>query len=128
MARLGGGSFSGKDPTKVDRSGAYFARYVARKIVLEGIAKRVEIQVAYAIGQVEPFSFSVETFGTGDPTEAEDFARRFDFRPGAMIDALGLFAPIYRGTTNYGHFGREIDELTWEKTDKVDDLKSAVGA
>ena len=112
MARIGGGSFSGKDPSKVDRSGAYFTRYVARRIVEAGIAKRVEIQVAYAIGRPEPFSLMAETFGTGSREEAEAFMETLDFRPGMMIQTLGLLAPLYRRTTNYGHFGRP--GLPWE--------------
>ena len=112
-ARQGGGAFSGKDPSKVDRSAAYFCRLVAREIVGRGLARRAELQVSYAIGEAQPVSIHVETFGTGDAGEAEAFARRFDFSPAAMIASLGLEAPIYRGTTNYGHFGRE--GLPWER-------------
>jgi S-adenosylmethionine synthetase len=112
MGRHGGGAFSGKDPSKVDRSGAYFTRYVARKLVLAGLAKRAEIQVAYAIGVAQPVSVKVDTFGTGDDIAAADFVRGFDFRPAAIIDQLGLRRPIYRSTTNYGHFGKP--ELPWE--------------
>jgi S-adenosylmethionine synthetase len=112
MGRHGGGAFSGKDPSKVDRSGAYYCRYVARQLVKSGLAKRAEIQVAYAIGVAQPISVKVDTFGTGDAGEAEAFVRNFDFRPGAIIEQLQLLRPIYRTTTNYGHFGRE--GLPWE--------------
>ena len=111
-ARHGGGAFSGKDPSKVDRSGAYFCRYVARQVVNEGLAERVELQVAYAIGVAEPVAILVETFGTGDQLRAAEFVRGFDFRPGAIIERLDLLRPIYRQTTNYGHFGRP--GLPWE--------------
>ncbi|HEX6693588.1 MAG TPA: methionine adenosyltransferase [Longimicrobiales bacterium] len=116
MGRHGGGAFSGKDPSKVDRSGAYFCRYVARQVVLEGLAKRAEIQVAYAIGLAQPVSVKVDTFGTGDELAAEEFVKGFDFRPRAIIETLDLLRPIYRSTTNYGHFGKP--ELPWE-TSKV---------
>ena len=106
MARHGGGAFSGKDPSKVDRSGAYFCRFVAREVVKQGIAHRAEVQVAYAIGVARPMSVLVQTFGTGDQRAAEECVRTFDFRPAAIIERLGLLRPIYRGTTNYGHFGR----------------------
>ena len=112
MGRHGGGAFSGKDPSKVDRSGAYFCRFVARELVNAGIAERAEIQVAYAIGVAEPVSVKVDTFGTGDEKAAADFVRRYDFRPRAIIDRLDLLRPIYRSTTNYGHFGKP--ELPWE--------------
>ncbi|HUF27402.1 MAG TPA: methionine adenosyltransferase [Gemmatimonadaceae bacterium] len=112
MGRHGGGAFSGKDPSKVDRSGAYFGRQVARRIVSEGIAHRAEVQVAYAIGQAQPVSVRVETFGTGDQRAAEALVRSCDFRPDAIIEQLELRRPIYRGTTNYGHFGRA--GLPWE--------------
>ena len=112
MGRHGGGAFSGKDPSKVDRSGAYFCRYVARQVVLEGIAKRAEIQVAYAIGVAQPVSVKVDTFSTGDERAAAEFVRGFDFRPAAIIQQLDLLRPIYRLTTNYGHFGKP--ELPWE--------------
>ena len=111
-AHHGGGAFSGKDPSKVDRSAAYFCRYVARQVVLSGLAHRAEIQVAYAIGLAKPVSIMVETFGTGDTAAAESFVRRFDFRPAAMIERLDLLRPIYRTTTNYGHFGKQ--GLPWE--------------
>ena len=112
MGRHGGGAFSGKDPSKVDRSGAYFGRYVARQVEKNGFAKRAEVQVAYAIGRAEPVSVRVDTFGTGDWKAAEDFVRKFDYRPAAMIEKLSLRSPIYRQTTNYGHFGKP--GLTWE--------------
>jgi S-adenosylmethionine synthetase len=111
-ARHGGGAFSGKDPSKVDRSGAYFCRFVARQIVKAGIAKRAEIQVAYAIGMAQPISVKVDTFGTGDEQAAVDLVKTFDFRPAAIVERLNLLRPIYRQTTNYGHFGRP--GLPWE--------------
>ncbi len=112
-AHHGGGAFSGKDPSKVVRSGAYFCRYVARQIVRKGLAKRAEIQVAYAIGMARPVSVKVDTFGTGENGAAVEFVRGFDFRPAAIIERLDLLRPIYRRTTNYGHFGKE--SLTWEQ-------------
>ncbi|MEX1118528.1 MAG: methionine adenosyltransferase [Terrimicrobiaceae bacterium] len=112
-ARHGGGAFSGKDATKVDRSAAYFARFVARQIVLRGIAECAEIQIAYAIGVPQPISIWVDTRGTGDPGLAAQYARQFDFRPGAIIEQLDLRKPVYRSTTNYGHFGKP--GLEWEK-------------
>ena len=112
FARHGGGAFSGKDPTKVDRSAAYFARFVAQQIVRNGIAKTAEIQIAYAIGVAEPVSLRVDTWGTGDNEAAEDFAKKFDYRPAAIIERLDLLKPVYRRTTNYGHFGKP--GLTWE--------------
>jgi S-adenosylmethionine synthetase len=112
MGRHGGGAFSGKDPSKVDRSGAYFCRFVARQIVKQGIARRAEVQVGYAIGRAEPVSVRVDTFGTGDARAAEAFVRTFDFRPRAIIERLDLLRPIYRQSTNYGHFGRP--GLSWE--------------
>jgi S-adenosylmethionine synthetase len=116
MSRHGGGSFSGKDPTKVDRSGAYFCRWVARQIVRRGMAPRAEVHVAYAIGRSEPVALAVETFGTGDAAAALELVRGFDFRPAAMIERLDLFRPIYRLTTNYGHFGRP--GLPWETDER----------
>ncbi len=113
FARHGGGAFSGKDPSKVDRSGAYFCRYLARKVVQEGLARRAEIQVSYAIGRPTPISVMVETFGTGDPVAASDFVYGQDFRPAGIIQELDLLRPIYRQTTNYGHFGRP--GLPWER-------------
>src|SRR6185503_7884062 len=104
--RHGGGAFSGKDPSKVDRSGAYFCRYVAREVVKKGLARRAEVQVAYAIGRAQPVSVKVDTFGTGDPAAAEAFVQGFDFRPAAIIEQLDLLRPLYRKTTNYGHFGK----------------------
>ncbi|HEX7085013.1 MAG TPA: methionine adenosyltransferase [Vicinamibacterales bacterium] len=112
--RHGGGAFSGKDPSKVDRSGAYYCRYVARRIVEAKLAERAEVQVSYAIGRAKPMSIKVDTFGTGDPVRAERFvAETFDFRPAAIIRELDLLRPIYRLTTNYGHFGKA--GLPWEK-------------
>lgn len=111
-ARHGGGAFSGKDPSKVDRSAAYFCRYIARQLVQNELATRAEIQVAYAIGVAKPVSVKVETFGTGDDRAALEFVHAFDFRPAAIIDQLNLLRPIYRLTTNYGHFGRK--GLPWE--------------
>jgi len=111
-AHHGGGAFSGKDPSKVDRSAAYFCRYVARQIVKRGLATRAEIQVAYAIGVARPTSVKVDTFGTGKNGEVAEFVREFDFRPAAMIERLDLLRPIYRQTTNYGHFGKR--DLAWE--------------
>jgi S-adenosylmethionine synthetase len=130
MAAHGGGAFSGKDPTKVDRSGAYMGRYVAKNIVAAGIADRVEIQIAYAIGVAKPLSVHVNTFGTGKlaPEKIEKLITdTFDFRPGAIIKNLGLRSPIYRQTAAYGHFGRGDLNLPWEKLDKVDTLKKAAG-
>jgi S-adenosylmethionine synthetase len=115
FARHGGGSFSGKDATKVDRSGAYFARHVARRLVRGSLAKRAEVQVAYAIGLREPVAVSVDTLGTGDAKAAAELLQRFDFRPAAIIERLGLRRPIYRLTTDYGHFGRP--GLPWEEDD-----------
>ncbi len=111
-AHHGGGAFSGKDPSKVDRSAAYFCRYVAREIVKQELATKAEIQVAYAIGVAQPISIKVETFGTGDQEAAQEFVREFDFRPAAIIEQLSLLQPIYRRTTNYGHFGKK--DLPWE--------------
>ena len=112
FARHGGGAFSGKDPSKVDRSGAYFCRWVARKIVDSGLARRAEVQVAYAIGRPEPVSTMIETFGTGDAVAAKRFVDRQDFSPAGMAAQLNLLRPIYAKTTNYGHFGRP--GLPWE--------------
>lgn len=130
MARHGGGCFSGKDPTKVDRSGSYAARYVAKNIVAAGLAKRCELQVAYAIGVARPVAVDVNTFGTGivdDARLARIVTECFDLRPGAIIKALDLRRPIYRPTAVYGHFGRTDLDLPWERTDKVDLLREAVG-
>ncbi len=125
-ARHGGGAFSGKDPTKVDRSAAYAARYVAKNLVAAGLAKRCEIQLAYAIGVAHPVSVLVDSFGTGivsDDELAEIVTRHFDLRPAAIIDKLDLRRPIYRQVAAYGHFGRTDLDLTWEKTDKAEELR-----
>ncbi len=130
MARHGGGAFSGKDPSKVDRSAAYMARYVAKNIVAAGLAERCEIQVSYAIGVAEPTSISVETFGTGKLTEdrlVQIIKEHFDLRPKGLIAMLGLLKPIYQATAAYGHFGRTEDTFSWEKTDKIEALKDAAG-
>jgi len=130
MARHGGGAFSGKDPSKVDRSAAYMARYVAKNIVAAGLAERCEIQVSYAIGVAEPTSITVETFGTGKISEdrlVQIVRDNFDLRPKGLIAMLGLLKPIYQTTSAYGHFGRTEDSFSWEKTDKVDALKDAAG-
>ncbi|HKY65946.1 MAG TPA: methionine adenosyltransferase [Acidimicrobiales bacterium] len=129
-ARHGGGAFSGKDPSKVDRSAAYAARWVAKNLVAAGAAKKVEVQVAYAIGVARPVSTLVETFGTEnvDPTRiASALNEVFDLRPAAILRDLDLRRPIYKKTAAYGHFGRNDKELTWEQTTRVDDLKSALG-
>ena len=126
----GGGAFSGKDPSKVDRSSSYMGRYVAKNIVAAGLATEVEVQVAYAIGISRPVSINVKTFGTGRIAEerlVEVVAEVFDLRPKAIIRQLDLLRPIYRKTAAYGHFGRELAEFTWERTDRVDDLRAAAG-
>jgi S-adenosylmethionine synthetase len=130
MGRHGGGAFSGKDPTKVDRSAAYACRWVAKNVVAAGLADRCEIQVAYAIGVAHPLSINVETFGTGkvsDEKIAKLISEHFDLRPGAIIRDLDLRKPIYRKTAAYGHFGREDQGFTWEKTDRADALRRAAG-
>jgi S-adenosylmethionine synthetase len=130
MAGHGGGCFSGKDPTKVDRSGAYYARYVAKNIVAAGLAERVELQVSYAIGVARPLSLAVETFGTGkvpDETIVELIDKHFDFRPAAIIRELDLRRPIYRATAAYGHFGRDDIDAPWERTDKANVLREEAG-
>ena len=130
MGRHGGGAFSGKDCTKVDRSAAYAARWVAKNVVAAGLADRCEIQLAYAIGVARPISVMVDTFGTehvGIDAIEEAVNKVFDLRPAAIIDALQLRRPIYRLTSTYGHFGRELPEFTWEKTDKVEALRKACG-
>jgi S-adenosylmethionine synthetase len=130
MARHGGGAFSGKDPSKVDRSAAYLARYVAKNIVAAGIADRCEIQLSYAIGVAEPTSVSVETFGTGKIPNSKIVQlvrQHFELRPKGLIAMLDLLRPIYRDTAAYGHFGREEPNFTWEKTDKADALKADAG-
>ena len=129
MGRHGGGAFSGKDPTKVDRSAAYAARWVAKNVVAAGLAHRCEVQLSYAIGVPEPLSINVETFGTGtvdDEKIAEAIGKVFDLRPRAIIRDLDLLRPIYRQLASYGHFGRDDLDLTWEKTDKVDALRQAL--
>ncbi len=128
--RHGGGAFSGKDPSKVDRSAAYFARYVAKNVVAAGLAKECELQVAYAIGVARPMSVLVDTFGTGalsDERLGAIVSELFDFRPAAIIETLDLLRPIYRKTAAYGHFGRKDSDLKWETTDRVEDLKKAAG-
>lgn len=130
MGRHGGGAFSGKDPTKVDRSASYAARWVAKNVVAAGLADRCEVQVAYAIGVAHPLSVNVETFGTGkieDARIAELVSEFFDLRPGAIIRDLNLRRPIYQQISNYGHFGRDDLNLTWERTDKADLLRDAAG-
>jgi S-adenosylmethionine synthetase len=128
-ARHGGGAFSGKDPSKVDRSAAYAMRWVAKNVVAAGLAKRVEVQVAYAIGKAHPVGLYVETFGTEQVSPEKlrkAISEVFDLRPAAIIRDLDLLRPIYRQTAAYGHFGRELADLTWERTDRVDALRSAV--
>jgi S-adenosylmethionine synthetase len=129
-SRHGGGAFSGKDPSKVDRSGAYAMRWVAKNAVAAGLADRLEVQVAYAIGKASPVGLYVETFGTGhvaDETITRAVLDVFDLRPKAIIDQLDLLRPIYAQTAAYGHFGRELPDFTWERTDRVDDLRAAAG-
>ena len=133
MARHGGGAFSGKDPSKVDRSGAYAMRWVAKNIVAAGLAERVEVQVAYAIGRANPVGLYVETFGTATEGQTDESIQQavekvFDLRPEAIIRELDLKRPIYAQTAAYGHFGRTDIDVPWERTDKVDDLKAAAGA
>jgi len=130
MGRHGGGAFSGKDPSKVDRSAAYAGRYVAKNIVAAGLADRCEIQISYAIGVAEPTSISVQTFGTGKISEeriVELVREHFELRPKGLVKMLDLLRPIYKATAAYGHFGREDDAFTWEKTDKAEALRSAAG-
>jgi len=130
MARHGGGAFSGKDPSKVDRSAAYALRWVAKNVVAAGLARRCEVQVAYAIGKAHPVGLFVETFGTGvlPDKRIQDAVREvFDLRPAAIIAALDLLRPIYRSTAAYGHFGRELPEFTWERTDRAEALRNATG-
>lgn len=125
----GGGAFSGKDPSKVDRSASYMCRYIAKNIVAAGLAEKCEIQVAYTIGRAEPISVAAGAYGTGEiPSKdlTEIVKKEFDLRPAAIIERLDLYRPIYRKTCNYGHFGRELPEFTWEKTDLVETLKRAV--
>ena len=126
----GGGAFSGKDPSKVDRSAAYACRYVAKNIVAAGLAQRCEIQVSYAIGVAEPTSIQVETFGTGtiDETRLTQLVREhFDLRPRGLVAMLDLLRPIYLDTASYGHFGREEEQFTWERIDKAQILREAAG-
>ncbi|HIE56827.1 MAG TPA: methionine adenosyltransferase, partial [Anaerolineales bacterium] len=121
-----GGAFSGKDPTKVDRSASYFARYVAKNVVASGLAERCGLQVAYAIGVAEPVSMMIDTFGTGKTDDAkltEIVAKVFDFTPAGIIEMLHLRRPIYYKTAAYGHFGRELPEFSWEKTDMTEALR-----
>ena len=130
MARHGGGAFSGKDPSKVDRSAAYAGRYVAKNIVAAGLADKCEIQVSYAIGVAQPTSITVDTFSTGkvDDRRIEEIVRDvFDLRPYGIVSMLDLIRPIYQQTAAYGHFGRENPDFTWEKTDRADALKQAAG-
>jgi len=130
MARHGGGAFSGKDPSKVDRSAAYAGRYVAKNVVAAGLAERCEIQVSYAIGVAEPTSISVETFGTNTVDNEliiKLVREHFDLRPWGIITMLDLLRPVYRSTASYGHFGREDLDLPWERTDKADILKEGAG-
>jgi S-adenosylmethionine synthetase len=130
MARHGGGAFSGKDPTKVDRSAAYAARWVAKNVVAAGLADRFEVEIAYGIGIARPISFSVESFGTGvipDEDIQKIVEREFDLRPASIIAALDLRRPIYRQTAAYGHFGRPDLDLPWERTDKAEQLAAIAG-
>jgi S-adenosylmethionine synthetase len=130
MGRHGGGAFSGKDPTKVDRSAAYYARYVAKNVVASGRARRCEVQIAYAIGVAQPVGVYVHTFGTGTVPEeriSEYVLKHFDMRPKAIIEQLDLLRPIYRPTASYGHFGRTGPGFTWERTDRAAELRNALG-
>ncbi len=130
MARHGGGAFSGKDPSKVDRSAAYACRYVAKNVVAAGLAEKCEVQVSYAIGVAEPTSISIQTFGTGKIADEKIVAligEHFNLKPRGIVEMLDLLRPIYRKTAAYGHFGREEPEFSWEKTDKADALKDAAG-
>jgi S-adenosylmethionine synthetase len=126
----GGGAFSGKDPSKVDRSGSYMARYVAKNIVAAGLAEQAEVQIAYAIGVAEPVSVMVDTFHTNtipEETIENMVKKHFDMRPSKMIEHLELLRPIYQKTAAYGHFGRELPEFTWERTDMANELRDAAG-
>jgi S-adenosylmethionine synthetase len=130
QASHGGGAFSGKDPSKVDRSSSYMARHAAKNVVAAGLADRCEIQVAYTIGRAEPLSFMINTQGTGKiPSDqiAKIIREVFDFRPARIIQYLDLLRPIFKKTASYGHFGRSEPEFTWEQTNRVDDLKKAAG-
>ena len=127
MARHGGGAFSGKDPSKVDRSAAYLARYIAKNLVAANLAERCELQLSYAIGIAEPTSISVETFGTGKVSDEKIVAlirEHFELKPKGLISMLDLLRPIYKKTAAYGHFGREDNEFSWERTDKAKILKN----
>ena len=131
MARHGGGAFSGKDPSKVDRSAAYAMRWVAKNVVAAGLARRCEAQVAYAIGKAHPVGVFIQTFGTGtvsDEKIQEAVLQVFDLRPAAIVRDLDLLRPIYAKTSAYGHFGRELPEFTWERTDRAEALKAAAGS
>jgi S-adenosylmethionine synthetase len=128
MGRHGGGAFSGKDPSKVDRSAAYMGRYVAKNIVAAGLAAKCEVQFAYAIGHPDPVSVHIDTFGTHSVSEdriQKAVLKTFNFKPAAIIQQLQLLRPIYLKSTNYGHFGKDDADLTWERTDKVTALKRA---
>jgi S-adenosylmethionine synthetase len=130
MARHGGGAFSGKDPSKVDRSAAYAARWVAKNVVAADLAYRCEVQVAYAIGVARPVSVMVETFGTevvGHEQIEQLVSEHFDLRPAAFRERLGLHRPIYQKTAAYGHFGRDDEDFSWERTDKAPELRAAAG-
>jgi S-adenosylmethionine synthetase len=130
MGSHGGGCFSGKDPSKVDRSASYMARYAAKNIVAAKLAKQAEVQLAYAIGVAEPVSIMVNTFGTGkvaDEAITEGLKKVFSFKPSAMIEQLNLLRPIYKKTACYGHYGRTEKEFTWEHTDKAEELADAAG-
>jgi S-adenosylmethionine synthetase len=129
-SRHGGGAFSGKDPSKVDRSAAYAMRWVAKNVVAAGLADRAEVQVAYAIGKAHPVGLYVETFGTEKVSNASIVSAIrdvFDLRPKAIIEQLDLLRPIYAQTASYGHFGRELPDFTWEMTNRIDDLRRATG-
>ncbi len=130
MGRHGGGAFSGKDPSKVDRSAAYLARYIAKNVVAAGLAQRCEVQLAYAIGVAEPVSVSVDTFGTNKISEEQIsglIRQNFEMKPGRFVKTLNLLRPIFRKTAAYGHFGRELEEFSWEKTDKAAALREQAG-
>ena len=125
----GGGAFSGKDPSKVDRSASYMCRYIAKNIVAAGLAERCEIQLAYTIGKAQPVSLLVNTYATGVVSSIEMtkmVEKEFDMRPASIIEQLDLLRPIYKKTASYGHFGRELDAFTWEKTDLIEKLKKAI--
>jgi S-adenosylmethionine synthetase len=129
-AHHGGGAFSGKDPTKVDRSASYMARYAAKNAVAAGLAERLELQLSYGIGIAHPLSIMVDSFGTGKASDeriAQAIEQVFDFTPSGIIESLDLWRPIYRLTSNYGHFGRELPEFSWEHTDRTAALQAALG-